>query len=221
VVVSDPCSNALVFDPREVVRRCHDGDTLVLNHIEIDHAPAKHLIETLRHQPHADVTMNVIASVRPGIQGFARHTDVGDVIVLQVEGRKRCRVCQPGAAPHEPAYVEQILTRGDVLYIPCGHPHEAVANREPALHVAVLIKRHTGLTFLDWLTAQVRKDPAWQVAVPVAVDHVNADDAATLRHLDALAESLAERLRDPMTVRRYFEDVVWTDPTRGDYRFPE
>lgn len=79
-------------------------------------------------------------------QGFAPHFDDVDVYVLQVEGRKRWRVCAPLPGHALPRYssrdfvdaeigtcmLDVVLEPGDLLYLPRGTIHQAASL--PAAH---------------------------------------------------------------------------------------
>lgn len=94
-------------------------------------------------------TVEVVLFVTPaGNPGFAPHHDSVDVFVVQTHGRKTWRVW---ATPEERAgdeashtteelgrpELEATLTPGDVLYVPHGTPHAAVAQAAMSLHLSV------------------------------------------------------------------------------------
>jgi lysine-specific demethylase/histidyl-hydroxylase NO66 len=90
----------------------------------------------------------------PGTQGFALHFDDIDAFVLQLSGTKSWKVYapndkeallprQPPTAHFEPGshgdpVLEVDLTPGDLLYLPRGAPHQAVASPDShSLHVTI------------------------------------------------------------------------------------
>ena len=103
-----------------------------------------------------------------GHQGLAPHYDCVEVFVLQIAGSKRWhvssqRVTSPvvgygtgtwfdPSAPH--AQID--LEPGDMLYIPRGTFHQAIAQSAESLHVTVAVKMPT---YLDMLTALVNAAP--------------------------------------------------------------
>jgi ribosomal protein L16 Arg81 hydroxylase len=149
LMIADPTAQAWVFSHGEIIQRCRRGDTLALNHLQIDHPPAADVAAAFRAQFHSFANVNAIASLCAGIQGFNRHADNMDVFVLQVEGQKRWRVYWPTDAETGSPYFEGILSRGDVLYVPYQHPHEAVAHGEASLHITVSVLPTTAATISE------------------------------------------------------------------------
>lgn len=81
-----------------------------------------------------------------GVEAYSAHCDTDDVLVIQVEGRKRWRVF----APQQRRYVDNILDNsklgrqladftlcpGDVLYVRAGVPHRCETVDEYSLHLS-------------------------------------------------------------------------------------
>lgn len=142
----------------------------------------------------------------PSCQGFAPHYDDIDAFVLQVEGTKTWRLYTPRAvddsmpqfsshnlsaeeleASFEPCG-EAVLRPGDLLYLPRGCVHQAVAcPGDASLHVTASVGRmHTWRDLLEVglqgaLESASASHPEWRQNLPVDVaDHlgiVHADDA--------------------------------------------
>lgn len=83
--------------------------------------------------------------------GFPRHADTHDLLVLHLAGHKRWRVMDPneldavklgteGAHPsggtNAGSAQSWILAPGDLLYLPQGWPHEALAETDGCLHLS-------------------------------------------------------------------------------------
>lgn len=146
-------------------------------------------------------------------RGFDVHWDDHDVFVLQVAGRKRWRVYGPtreaplehDEAPDEPPPTEPVweavLTAGDVLYLPRGCWHGAVALGEPTLHLSVGATARTGVDLLRWCVDELRTRPAFRRDLPRL-----GDDAARSAHLGELRGALLDLLSDGV-LERYFADV--------------
>lgn len=88
----------------------------------------------------------------PGAACFPVHADEHDVVILQMEGAKRWRVF-PGEAKSVPfagaaaPVLEEVLRAGDLMYLPAGFPHEAVAlEDEDSLHLTLGIESRA----LNW-----------------------------------------------------------------------
>ncbi len=149
----------------------------------------------------------------PAKQGFDNHFDEHDVFVLQTEGRKAWKVFQPtltyplhaqqlsskGAPPDVDPYIECVLSPGDVLFIPRGHWHYAVAET-PSVHLTIGPASRAGVEFLVWLSGQLmhsqeffRKDfPVAGAAAfggPMPPDVLDAHLADFRQHVIALMQS--------------------------------
>lgn len=103
-----------------------------------------------------------------GHQGLAPHYDCVEVFVLQISGSKRWHVSgQRVAAPlvgygsgtwFDPSasHAQIDLEPGDMLYIPRGTFHQAIATSEESLHATIAVKMPT---FVDMLTALAKAGP--------------------------------------------------------------
>ncbi len=102
-----------------------------------------------------------------------------DVFILQVSGRKKWTVytpttesplshtpetdaLKPGGEPSWQGTLEQ----GDLLYMPRGWWHAAVACDEPTLHLTVGIEVRTGLHILSWLNKQLEHNDSLRTDIP-------------------------------------------------------
>ena len=117
----------------------------------------------------------------PAKQGFDNHFDEHDVFVLQTEGRKAWKVFQPthtyplhaqqlaskGAPPDVDPYIECVLSPGDVLFIPRGHWHYAIAET-PSVHLTIGPASRAGVEFLVWLCRQLMSQEFFRTDFPVA-----------------------------------------------------
>ena len=96
----------------------------------------------------ATVNMNAYFS-RQGKQAFSAHHDKYEVFVIQVEGQKLWTLYgptripplrgDPSANPRDapPPESTLLLRKGDVLYIPRGYWHSAVARDSDSLHLTL------------------------------------------------------------------------------------
>jgi bifunctional lysine-specific demethylase and histidyl-hydroxylase MINA len=98
-----------------------------------------------------------------GCQGLAPHYDCVDIIVLQISGSKQWQVSSQraqnpikgkGAALEFDEQAQQTeieLNAGDVLYLPRGTFHHAVATSEVSLHATIALRHSTGYDVLSSL----------------------------------------------------------------------
>lgn len=127
------------------------------------------------------------------------HFDKGDVLVLQVEGRKRWVLradpvpeAIPGMSgalpePAAPTLVDVILEPGDLFFVPAGYIHHCENCSERSLHLAFLIYPLTAPRVIELLFRAMMEDPAARRAFREL-----ADDPAA--HEAALREAVVARL---------------------------
>lgn len=152
------------------------GGSVVLNHLDRSWPPLAPLVAELGRAFCAQVGVNAYLTAR-GTQTFPLHLDDQDNFILQVEGEKTWRIHERthrpvhrgrlaydadlvypsfwGPRPSEtPQIAELRLRPGDLLYIPRGLPHCAVAGHATSLHLTVSI---TPLYWLDVLKAALEQ----------------------------------------------------------------
>jgi hypothetical protein len=108
--------------------------------------------------------VNAYYSPPRGVRGLACHADGTDVFVVQIEGEKHWVFdAEPMQNSLErDAYLSRVrsgatelarqcvLTKGDVLYLPAGTCHAALATTSPSLHLTFAVRRHTALRVRTW-----------------------------------------------------------------------
>lgn len=126
--VNLPDPNLAPFYLRHMV---DDGNTVVVDEVQTLYPKVRELCDDLSEWSSTVVSANCYASFAP-TRGFALHTDGHDVMAIQLEGSKRWRVANPDGALDE-----IVLHPGDVLFVPAGVQHDAVANGKPSLHLTI------------------------------------------------------------------------------------
>lgn len=191
-----------VAAPAKVLAAMDDGATLVLQGAHRYHPPlallARRLELALGHrcQVNAYVTP-------PGARGLEVHADPHDVLVLQAFGTKTWEVHPtpwerenlPDAVP-----AEQVLTPGDVQYLPRGTPHAARSQEELSGHVTVGVLATTWSQVLTAAVGELLTDAA---PVPVGWLDDPAPFAGELAdRLDGLASALRSLDAEAVVHRR-------------------
>lgn len=138
-----------------------DGATMVLNRIDIRSRPIRILCDHISRITANATTANAYVAIN-GSGSFGKHWDTHDVFVVQLEGRKRWRIFDPTwelPLRHQvskdrkqecaeiPVF-DEVLEKGDLLYIPRGWWHCADPIGEVTFHIA--IGTH-GISILDYL----------------------------------------------------------------------
>jgi ribosomal protein L16 Arg81 hydroxylase len=142
------------------------GATLIVNSVNQIDPIVGRFATSLGNELNTHVNINAYTSC-PTKQGFDNHYDKHDVFIVQIAGTKSWTVFEPtrrwplereaqpkGNPPDTEPYLQCDVTPGDVLYIPRGHWHYAVAVT-PSIHFTVGPQARTGIDLLLWLTQQL------------------------------------------------------------------
>lgn len=150
-----------------------------------------------------------------GVQAFASHCDPHEVFAVQCEGRKLWRIYGARAdSPTQatlltdqslidkvkgPVIMEVMMEPGDLLYIPRGFYHDAMAQGGRSIHLTFAVQPLHGLGALDLLRDLAMTRPAMRRYIPSA-----AEPEALAAHLEVLNAEIAELLRS----RAFCEDIA-------------
>ena len=202
---------AMLVDARRLEALLARGATVVLDVMESLSPGVREVAYALQSALGGTVLCNVYCSFHAHA-GFPSHYDTTDVFALHVAGSKRWRVYE-GRALHPleraghsyawqtPEHHEQAkgrvlteveMTPGDVLYLPRGQYHDALATSGASLHLSFGVTRATGLDFMGVLAESLPDDPAFRAELP----HFD-DPQAVAAHLARLGRRLAELTVDP------------------------
>lgn len=211
--------HALLPDPSEVEALLQRGATLILDLVETLSTGIGAVSRALTAGTGSVVVCNAYCSFKAH-QGFLPHYDTTDVFALHIEGSKVWRIYE-GVADHPvdlPGYhfsnftpdqhasargnvaVEVEMTPGDLLYIPRGQYHEALASSDACLHLSFGANRATGLDFVSLLSRWIADDTRFRAYLP----HFD-DGYSSQRHLRALGEALRNWAQSPEVAARVRE----------------
>ena len=141
---------------REVTEQLRCGATLSFDAIDEVHAPLTRLAESFEAFFRGGTNINVYAGWRR-CHGLDLHRDDQEVFITQLDGRKRWLLYgftiddvdrtqwREHSTPPRGAAFDEILTPGDLLYIPRGCYHLAVPINEPTLHLTISVKTTSDL----------------------------------------------------------------------------
>ena len=216
-------------DAATVRAQLDHGASLVLNDIDMAApglAGVATVAQALEEALESKVQANLYSSPRER-QAFASHYDTHDVFAVHVEGEKLWRIYEgridnPVEHPtfksqtrafHEQAKgkvaLEVVMKPGDLLYLPRGQYHDAVALSERTIHIAFGAVGVIGLDVVSALFARAVDDPLFRADLPrrhgVGPESGEAAFAARLR---ALGQRLADLATDPASLAaiRRFQD---------------
>ncbi len=177
---------------------------------------------------------NVYASFK-GVQGFASHYDLHDVFAVQCVGRKTWRLYANRAenplaplasggpeaqaiidAAKGPCTATVVMNPGDVLYLPRGVYHDALATEGASLHVTFAVAPLTGMIVPKLLEAAALRDPLLRAYLP--------DGRASGDALPEALAALAGRLADIITSPGFLHEIIDAQrrraPTQASVRLP-
>ncbi|MEY2248257.1 cupin domain-containing protein [Streptomyces sp. BF23-18] len=153
-------------DARAIARHMADGASLKLNQIGDWHRPTRAIARQLEELLPVAVNSYVFFTPEES-RGMLPHRDAAHVLVIQLEGRKEWHLYaepdQVGASAGldvdaaRPTHVFT-LEPGDVLYLPHGWPHDAVARGGDSLHLTFTLTEPTPEDLVDALLRRFLDD---------------------------------------------------------------
>ena len=209
----------LLVDLDKVGEFLKRGATIVLNDMETLTSELSAVAAALENGPGGMVQGNLYCS-RKERQGFASHFDTHDVYAVHIAGEKTWRIYQRhfdspinhpafktlGQAFHEShkgAISQEVtLEPGDLLYIPRGYYHDAVALTPGTIHIAFQVVPMIGLDVVTQLFERAVHDVLFRKSMPPVGER---GGKAVEDHVEALAKRLGELGRDPAFVGRIKE----------------
>ncbi|MGV3526350.1 MAG: cupin domain-containing protein [Candidatus Sericytochromatia bacterium] len=222
---------------RAVLGQLRNGATLVMENID-RYAPALALLlDALSDQLGLPTHLNLYLSA-PGHPGYPLHYDQHDFLILQIHGHKRWEIFpttpaslgsenqRAGAVAPPPSsrLHNWLLTPGDVLYVPRGYWHQALAEASHSLHLTLGLYPVTGERLLQWLLTDLREDPRLQAHLPVLAKAAlpqRADAPSPWQpELAALQDCLHSALQDPTLLLRFHQTCYRTLERRQAFALP-
>lgn len=211
------------------------GASVIANDVLNMHPPITHMGDALGQAFAANVGANIYCSFQ-GVRAFGTHYDNHDVFVVQTEGEKLWTLYEnradnpvvvPPGTPESKAFFQKTrgavmtqitLRAGDVLYLPRGWYHDALAVDEPSLHVTYAVTPFTGSSIMGLLDVVAARQSAFRGYLAPA----DREGGAVLRRqLADLATLLTSVVNDP----EFLEEVAMAQqrdtPYTATYTLPE
>ena len=204
-----------------VSRLLREGSMVIVNYVEDTTTALKHVAGGMERLFHSPVD-GVLCANMCSDPGFNLHWDEREVFVVQLEGRKRWRIHKPTISypvaglegtkqlPHDAAVFDQILEKGETLYIPRGWWHIATPLDEPSLHLSLCVKPQTGLELLKQLTFRLSSREVARVDIPAC-----GSTEIRTAYMDALFKEI-QRLWNLDLLEEYLASVDDALPRRGN-----
>lgn len=179
------------------------GASVIANDVLHMHPPIGQIGEALGAEFGAVMGANIYCSFE-GVRAFGTHYDNHDVFVVQTEGEKTWNlydnradnpVIDPPGTPETRRFFEQtrgpVMTEikmraGDVLYLPRGWYHDALAIDGPSLHVTYSVTPFTGKSILELLDVVASRQSDYRAYLAPASRNDGAPLRQQLTHLSSL-----------------------------------
>lgn len=194
-----------------------DGGTLVMNRLELVSPQVRKLCMSVSGVSGAPAIANGYVAFN-GLGSFGKHWDTHDVFAVQLFGRKRWVLYEPtfqlptrsqtsrdykSFCPATPVF-DEVLDKGDILYIPRGWWHEALPVGEETFHVAIGMHGPTLADYSEWCCRKYLRD------------HLTARRAARLHcveqnDLNGLGKVLASIVENPLTFEQFQRELVMSE----------
>lgn len=213
-----------------VTAALHAGATLVASGIDGVIPSVGHVAEAIERALPVRVQVNLYLSAA-GVAGFPRHEDSHDVLVLHLAGRKRWTAHAPGrpAGPADQGAADRAsdgapdgaalgftLEPGDLLYLPQGWAHEALAEREGCLHLSFALVHLTLADIARALLQQVGADDA--MARPL--HDLHGGPQAMAGHVDDILRRLQALRAEGDSAASLWHGLLASRRARARYALP-
>ena len=193
-------------DGEKVMALLQKGATLIANDIDMLSPELARTADALERALSAKVQTNLYCSARQR-QAFNSHFDTHDVFAIHAEGEKVWRVYEtrmPHPIRHERHFndafseeqhetqrgdvlMEVTMRPGDVLYLPRGQYHDALASSEGTIHMAFGAVSLIGFDVIGAISDFAVEDEAFRINAPLPQDGREA--------LNSWLGDLADRLK--------------------------
>jgi bifunctional lysine-specific demethylase and histidyl-hydroxylase NO66 len=194
-------------DPAKVEMFLAMGASLVADAVEQVAPEVRALTDSLAQRFAARVEANLYCSFQ-GVQAFASHCDLHEVFAIHCVGEKRWRIYANRAenplehitgddaqaridAAKGPVLMDVTLRPGDLLYIPRGYFHDALASSAESLHLTLGVTPHSGKLLFELLQEMAVREPAFRAYLADAREQEGAALAGQLAALGARLSELA------------------------------
>ena len=223
-------------DPDLVKSQMSRGASLVLNSIDTLNPDIQSVADVLEQTLLGYTQLNLYCSFA-GHKAFDSHFDTHEVFALHAEGEKTWNIYQGRldnpvhhstfldltADQHQhnrrELMMEVHMTPGDLLYLPRGQYHDALASSYGTLHLTFGVIPLRGLDIFELLEDEALADSLFRQDLPRVAGDGGAQDLGT-----RLGE-LAGRLGEMMQESNFLESVIQLQKrrhgTRGTYELPD
>ena len=223
-------------DPDLVKSQMSRGASLVLNSIDTLNPGIQAIADVLEQTLLGYTQLNLYCSFA-GHKAFDSHFDTHEVFAIHTEGEKTWNIYQGRLdnPVHHSTFLdltadqhrhnrrelmmEVHMTSGDLLYLPRGQYHDALASSDASLHLTFGVIPLRGLDIFELLEDEAMADSLFRQDLPRAGDDSGAQD------LGARLSELADRLKNMIQEPNFLEAAIQLQKrrhgTRGTYELPD
>lgn len=194
------------------------GASLVAHAVQQISAELRELADMLAARLAGRTNINVYCSFE-GVRALATHFDTHEVFAVHCEGQKVWRVyvdraeaplredtrygrTNSATGPHSGELLFEVVMRpGDILYIPRGFYHDALAGSGGSVHLTFSVTPRSGSKFFSLLEEAAMRDPLFRAWLPEA-------EQAEGRQLRAHLEALRTAVSNIISSDAFFAEVA-------------
>ena len=219
-------------DPDKVMDFLRKGASLVANDIDALTAGASGIAKGLEEGLNVKAQGNLYYSWKQR-QAFASHYDTHDVFAVHLVGEKNWRIYQnrvPSPIRHDaffvseefqdknrgPVVAEITMKPGDVLYLPRGQYHDALASSEGTIHIAFGATGVIGLDFLGAMSDMVVGSEKFRLNFP----RPEEGRGALKKHIEMLSAEFAKIAKSDDFLGRFEQFQADFHYKRGGIQIP-
>jgi len=221
-------------DPERITALLRQGASLIANDVDALSPGLRAVAEAMEGALGAKAQANVYCSWRQR-QAFNSHFDTHDAYAFHLEGEKvwqiyETRADRPiahpnfkqfGQAHHDQSkgkvLLEVTMRPGDLLYLPRGQYHDALASGSSALHVTFGLTAVIGIDFFDILRELAIGDSLFRANVPGP----GSNDREVAVYMKKLAQRLGEMAASPESLEQFKRFRQEYRNHRGRYELPD
>ncbi|MAR79652.1 MAG: hypothetical protein CMM18_05430 [Rhodospirillaceae bacterium] len=219
--------------PNKIIEYLNKGATLIANEVDtLDQNIS--LISSILEEKFSSKTQCNIYFSKQGRQGFDVHFDVHEVFAINIIGEKVWNIYEGRldnpinseayisldkdyAKNNSGKIIEEVLMRpGDILYIPRGQFHEALASSDRSMHLSFSVTHLIGHDILSLLFNKAMEDSFFRSNFPMSFQG-NSEIQKWLTSFDENLSSIINSSRFVDLVKNQLKNYKLT---RGNYNFP-
>jgi ribosomal protein L16 Arg81 hydroxylase len=227
-----------VIDVPQVISAYLQGVTIVLEALHQYWKPLALFCDALTKKINLRFQSNVYVTP-PKAKGLSPHYDSHDVFILQIFGSKCWKFYEPTIQLPNKRFrfnkekseignlIKEVkIQRGDLVYIPRGYAHEALATKDSSIHITVGINSYEWIELFKTAIDELENAPEFRKSLPpkfLGTERLSPNDKEYLNILLmkfndlVVSEDLIEKVQDKFlatqspTFDRYFLAVTNLD----------